>query len=263
MHKNLVKNLWSSDYYYQVAKKGSLDRKHFWFRELKRQASSCEKILDLGCGEGSKLNLVAKGKKAVGVDISFTAIKKAKKQYPYFEFMQCNIEDLPFKDSQFDLVFCAFVLEHLDNPERVINEALRVSKPGGKIFFVSPNFGSPNRCSPPFKGSRIKKLVKGFLNDFFLAFKRIESLGWQKVVPDFSVKRYSQDTDATCEPYVLSLKKYLEARNVKIVRWGSLWEEEVSNPRFIQKIFKFLGKANLFPFKFWGPQLLIVGKVRK
>ncbi|MBP1645544.1 MAG: class SAM-dependent methyltransferase [Bacteroidetes bacterium] len=52
------------------------------------------------------------------------------KIYPHQEFVNANGEDLPFKDKEFDYVICNQVLEHVDNPEKFINELTRVAKRG-------------------------------------------------------------------------------------------------------------------------------------
>ena len=49
-------------------------------------------------------------------------------------------ESLPFPDDSFDIVYSANVLEHTDNPERVLMEALRVLRPGGLLHMEMPNF---------------------------------------------------------------------------------------------------------------------------
>jgi SAM-dependent methyltransferase len=49
-------------------------------------------------------------------------------------------ESLPFPDESFDIVYSANVLEHTDNPERVLMEALRVLRPGGLLHMEMPNF---------------------------------------------------------------------------------------------------------------------------
>lgn len=51
-------------------------------------------------------------------------------------------EHLPFEDNSFDLVFSSTVLEHTQDPARVLAEAIRVLKPGGRMQFVYPNYGS-------------------------------------------------------------------------------------------------------------------------
>lgn len=46
---------------------------------------------------------------------------------PVFE---CNIEQLPFGDKEFDFVYCSHVLEHVANPEKACNELIRIAKRG-------------------------------------------------------------------------------------------------------------------------------------
>jgi SAM-dependent methyltransferase len=48
-------------------------------------------------------------------------------------------ERLPFGDDTFDLVCCAWVLEHVEHPRTFATEVHRVLKPGGRIVFVTPN----------------------------------------------------------------------------------------------------------------------------
>ena len=51
-------------------------------------------------------------------------------------------EDLPFGDATFDLIVSFQVLEHTQIPEMVLQETVRVLKPGGYIHFVVPNYNS-------------------------------------------------------------------------------------------------------------------------
>ncbi len=47
-------------------------------------------------------------------------------------------EALPFLDDSLDGALSEVVLEHVERPERVISETLRVLKPGGRFFFIAP-----------------------------------------------------------------------------------------------------------------------------
>jgi ubiquinone/menaquinone biosynthesis C-methylase UbiE len=49
-------------------------------------------------------------------------------------------ESLPFPDESFDVVYSANVLEHTEEPERVLMESLRVLRPGGFLHMEMPNF---------------------------------------------------------------------------------------------------------------------------
>lgn len=51
-------------------------------------------------------------------------------------------ENLPFEDNSFDLIYSTNVLEHVNNPKKVISESLRVLKKGGFLQFVIPNYFS-------------------------------------------------------------------------------------------------------------------------
>jgi SAM-dependent methyltransferase len=51
-------------------------------------------------------------------------------------------EKIPFEDGRFDIVFSANVLEHTGNPGQVLDEALRIVKPGGTVQLVYPNYHS-------------------------------------------------------------------------------------------------------------------------
>lgn len=49
-----------------------------------------------------------------------------------------SVYELPFDNNQFDLVLCIAVLEHLENPQKAIQEMRRVLKIGGKIIVSVP-----------------------------------------------------------------------------------------------------------------------------
>lgn len=49
-------------------------------------------------------------------------------------------ETLPFPDASFDIVYSANVLEHTEDPLKVLEEAVRVLRPGGTLHFELPNF---------------------------------------------------------------------------------------------------------------------------
>jgi len=50
----------------------------------------------------------------------------------------CDGHDLPFEDGSFDAVFAEAVLEHVCDPQRVVSEIVRVLRPGGFVYAVTP-----------------------------------------------------------------------------------------------------------------------------
>ena len=234
--KHLRETVWTKDKYYRIARKGSLDVNHPGMKILEKLANDADSILDLGCGEGTRLNLLVTQGRGVGIDISSKAISLAKEKYPDFDFRVGDLEKLPFKNKSFDLVYSAFVFEHLDNPEKVIKEAIRVLTPGGKLVVIAPNFGAPNRSSPPFKGSRLVKLLAGFIKNMLPG----KSLGWAKVMPIATAGAYEIDWDTTIEPYLGSLMGFLKSLQMKIISYDSCWNEELKGAGYLQRLFRFL-----------------------
>jgi SAM-dependent methyltransferase len=54
----------------------------------------------------------------------------------------CPGEPLPYSSDAFDLVVSMDVIEHVSPPEPWAREALRVLRPGGRLFLTTPNYGS-------------------------------------------------------------------------------------------------------------------------
>jgi len=100
------------------------------------------KLLDIGCGGGFLSNfLIKKGIQITGIDISEDAIKIAR-QYDKTKkvhYMQGDAYNLPFLENSFDFVCAMDFLEHVTNPEKVIQQISRVLKPGGCFFFYTFN----------------------------------------------------------------------------------------------------------------------------
>ncbi|MBI3485824.1 class I SAM-dependent methyltransferase [Candidatus Daviesbacteria bacterium] len=244
--------------YYTLAHKGSLDLNHPSMKKLLKLCEDSNFILDMGCGEGTRINLILAtintSPQAYGIDVNKLAIEKARKQYPKINFTKGNLEKLPFKDNFFDLVYSAYVFEHLMNPETVMEEARRVLKPKGMLVIIAPNFGSPNRRSPNSKEKKINKLIKGFLSDLInLNKKNISNLNWTKVEPRSEI--YTIDSDTTTEPYLNTLILYTK-QNFKINYFSSFWDQDRLS--LFQLVFKILGLLKIYPFYLWGPHLMVV-----
>ncbi|HIK37046.1 MAG: class I SAM-dependent methyltransferase [Geminocystis sp.] len=99
-------------------------------------------VLDVGCGTGKLLNLLAARYpqlKGIGLDLSPEMLKQARKanrHHPRLIFVGGNAENLPFADNQFDAVFNTISFLHYPNPEAVFQEVARVLKPGGYFYLA-------------------------------------------------------------------------------------------------------------------------------
>jgi SAM-dependent methyltransferase len=93
------------------------------------------RILEVGCGEGMMFK--GTGTSPVQMDVSITRVLRA---IGKCRFLLCGDGyQLPFAGGSFDVVLLIAVLEHTREPWRILAEARRVLKPGGRAIMVVPN----------------------------------------------------------------------------------------------------------------------------
>ncbi len=94
-----------------------------------------KKVLDIGSG-GSTYNRFFPNRLTVDID------SKRKPE------VIADAHHLPFENNSFEIILCTEVLEHVKNPQEVINEFYRVLMPGGRVIlttrFVYPIHDAPN-----------------------------------------------------------------------------------------------------------------------
>ncbi len=96
------------------------------------------KILDVGCGTGGNLEMLANFGAAEGVDVSDDALEFC--QSKGLTVHKGLAENLPFADETFDVVTALDVVEHLDDDVAGLKEMHRVLKAGGKTLIFVPAF---------------------------------------------------------------------------------------------------------------------------
>jgi len=102
-----------------------------------------DKILELGCGRGGYLRNVSSilnARIAVGVDFSKATLPSSEGLSPLIYDIEEG--DLPFKDETFDVVLLLDVIEHLFDPDNILQEMFRVLKKGGYVIITTPNLAS-------------------------------------------------------------------------------------------------------------------------
>jgi len=98
--------------------------------------------LDAATGKGEFINVIKSDFRSyaqiIGVDSSEKSVSYAQKVFPEndIEIYRMNLEELAFENEHFDTVTIANSIHHLENPDKVFVELLRVLKPGG-LFLVS------------------------------------------------------------------------------------------------------------------------------
>lgn len=123
-------------------------------------------VLDVACGTGDMVvSLAEQGCTVTGVDISEEMLAIAKRKAPQATYMLADAEQLPFEDSSFDAVTCAFGVRNFVHLEQGLSEMLRVLKPGGTMvilelatpdnILIKPFYNLYTKHLIPWLGSRI------------------------------------------------------------------------------------------------------------
>lgn len=141
--KGIMDNFFSKKFY-EIWLKQTMPEIKEWFSKeiqfLKENIKPDSKILDVGCGFGRHMKILANfSKEVVGIDDNDNMIKKAKDRFSNFKnvklFLQ-NAQKLNFEDEYFDYVICMTNTfgNVLKTKINVLKEMKRVCRKGGKII---------------------------------------------------------------------------------------------------------------------------------
>lgn len=102
-----------------------------------------ERVLDVGCGTGVLTRLVKeRAQEVAGIDAASEMIRvaqsKAEREGMDIDFRAALIEDLPYPDNHFDVVFSSLMVHHLPPAVKLsgLREVHRVLKVGGRFVLV-------------------------------------------------------------------------------------------------------------------------------
>ena len=97
-------------------------------------------VLETSIGMAENFYFLNKNAKYYGADISIgmlkTAFKNIKRWKINAELNCCEAENLPYNDNSFDVVYSCGGFKLYNNKQKAVNEMIRVSKPGRKIFII-------------------------------------------------------------------------------------------------------------------------------
>jgi methionine biosynthesis protein MetW len=123
---------------------GELEDKHKKVLEIFSKYEF-EKILDVGCGDGNFTMLMGeacKAKEVYGIEISEKGVEMARKNGVKCYQLDVDEEAFPFEDNFFDAVTALELIEHLFDPDHLLDEAYRVLKLKGIFVLSTPNLAS-------------------------------------------------------------------------------------------------------------------------
>jgi ubiquinone/menaquinone biosynthesis C-methylase UbiE len=152
----------------------------FWSREVRRKAAVAldlredERLLIVGVGTGMELEHLPAWVRGAGVDLSAGMLERARRRREEFGMRELDLRvmdarALDFPDDSFDAVYLPLILTVVEDGARVLAEAARVARPGGRIV-VADRFWPEGRSRPS-----VARAASWILGHFAMRFDRLIS----------------------------------------------------------------------------------------
>jgi SAM-dependent methyltransferase len=109
------------------------------------QRPGAQRIVDVGCGDGSATYLVSSlnaRNTVIGVDWSATALARARARGLLVVQGGIDAAGLPLPDGCADVVIMSELIEHLVDTDTAVDEVRRVLRPGGILLLSTPNLAA-------------------------------------------------------------------------------------------------------------------------
>jgi ubiquinone/menaquinone biosynthesis C-methylase UbiE len=161
-----------------------------------------DKVLEVGCGAGQFIRAVKQLRSELdcyGCDISESALQQAKNAGDGVNYVLNASQSLPFADGEFGAVLIFDVLEHVDNPEKIVSEVKRILKNETGIFYCfvpceGDGLSMWNGLRKIGAGADLTKKYAGHINYFSRASlnKLLADAGFENVYTRFSEHFFGQ-----------------------------------------------------------------------
>jgi ubiquinone/menaquinone biosynthesis C-methylase UbiE len=146
-----------------------------------------KRVLDIACGEGYGAAALQKAGAAqvIGVDVSESTCSHARNKYS-LDVRPGTAERIPLPDNSVDVVVSFETIEHVPNPDRFLDECVRVLVPGGRLVISTPNkeiysgqLGVRNQyhCSEMTE-EEFESVLRARFHDTHFYTQRPESAAW-------------------------------------------------------------------------------------
>lgn len=138
--------------------------------EIRPLLTPCERLLDLGCGEGQTAAWIKSQGLAewvAGIELSLSAAARARCILNDVRTGDIETAEVPFSD--LGCILCLDVLEHLRHPESVLRKLAQALKSDGVVVASIPNIGNW-RVAIPLLFGRWEYADSGLLDRTHLRF---------------------------------------------------------------------------------------------
>ncbi|MFC1909100.1 class I SAM-dependent methyltransferase [Chloroflexota bacterium] len=218
------------------------------------------KILEVGCSTGYITRYVAQkfDCEIIGVDLSTLLLEIAEEEsrrlnLNNISFKYANVENLPFSDNTFDIVYGEAITALVPDPVKALKEYKRVLKPGGRVATL--DLFKKESLSAEFVAETNKIMSK-----VIGAQIRIRSLReWEQIFKESrfnSIKIYDYYEDLFERDYSFGKKLQLTCKLLYHVTVNKEIRKKIVPPlRFAKKFQKALKGGNYGYFIFTGVKL--------
>ena len=272
LKKELYKYWDGSAAYYKIAENVHADIKAKR-KEIFASLKNGGRIMDIACGSGLNRKDLPDEAFYCGIDLSFAGLSAARNSRIKGNFLKADAENLPVSDRSYDYEISTNAEEHFMQPKTVFDEMWRVSKKGGCILLIFPNYGDYIFKYPPSvsymmrsPGYRMKYITKQFCRQTLRMLNR-RSFSFAKidVLPDVLINPYSPDTDIIYLASGREVRNYFEALGATDIRVMSKEPFSLARPfsrNILKNIFRIYKALN--PYYSWhGDTILIIKKQDK
>lgn len=132
---------WAPIYDHTFGRVSTEGRKHA--AQVINSSLESGRVLEVGVGTGLALGDYGRHLEVIGIDLSPDMLDKARERVAteglnhVTGLHEMDAGELTFPDNSFDIVTAMFVMTVVPDPERVMRELARVTKPGGEVLLVN------------------------------------------------------------------------------------------------------------------------------
>jgi ubiquinone/menaquinone biosynthesis C-methylase UbiE len=209
--------------YHQIAEESHVNQM-FSADLILRHATLCGLVLDVAGGTGFNAEFLGiPSNHYICTDLSLHGLQIAREKKRGFT-VQADGARLPMRDNSVGNVLCSWSIEHFPNPQDILEEMIRVARPGGKIIIWGPNWDNIFRKDfPQFAHksaafvTRLRwKIFFKMIKNEFLPF-RYDPYTSEDVLAFVDSSHIAYDSDATHCVLCQETHKFFKVKGCKIV----------------------------------------------